>query len=279
MRIHIVACRILARELSALAATSPNMVDITWLARGLHNTPTKLRDRIVETLDDIYAQIDRNELEFRPDYIVLGYGLCSNGVVGVECRDIPIVVPRTDDCIALFLGSQQRYMKEFAESGGAYWLNSGWLEHSARLFDEEDFRRRRWLEYAEKYGEENADYLIEVESSWMNNYSTLGFIHSSVYERPEYLPHTAREAQKHNWQLREVNDDLRMLRMMVNGDWNENEFLILEPGERIAADYAGAKLKAEPAPQPPQPVSAARPSNEPVSVAFPYGDAKGGVSK
>lgn len=272
MRIHIVACRILARELSALAAASPNMVDITWLARGLHNTPARLRDRIAAALDGIYGEIERGELEFRPDYIVLGYGLCSNGVVGISCRDIPIVVPRTDDCIALFLGSQQRYMREFAESGGAYWLNSGWLEHSARLFDEEDFRRRRWLEYAQKYGEENADYLIEVESSWMSNYSTLGFIHSSVYERPEYIEHTAREAQRHGWRLHEVDDDLRLMRMMVNGDWNEEEFLILKPGERIAADYAGLKLKAEPAPEAAAPISAPRSSDEPVSAAFPYGD-------
>ena len=246
MRIHIVACRILTRELSALAAASDNAVDITWVARGLHNTPEKLRDKLIDTLDDIYGQLERGELEHRPDYIALGYGLCSNGVVGIECRDIPIVVPRTDDCIALFMGSQQRYMSEFANSGGAYWLNSGWMEHSARLFDEDDFRRRRWLEYAEKYGEENADYLIEVESSWMNNYSTLGYIRSSIFESPAYREMAVMEANRHDWRLRVIDDDTRMLRMMVDGTWNEEEFLVLRPGERIAADYTGRKLKAVP---------------------------------
>ena len=44
--------------------------------------------------------------------------------------------------------------------------------------------------------------------------------------------------------LREVNDDLRLLRMMVDGSWNDKEFLILQPGERIAPDYTGRKLKA-----------------------------------
>lgn len=246
MRIHIVACRIFARELSALAATSRNDIDITWIARGLHNVPSNLRERIICTLDDIYAQLERRELEFRPDYIVLGYGLCSNAVVGVECRDIPIVVPRTDDCIALFMGSQERYMKEFANSGGAYWLNSGWLEHSARLFNQDDLRRKHWLEYAEKYGAENADYLIEVEQGWMANYSTLGYIHSSIFEKPEYIDIARREARANSWRMREIDDDPRMLRMMVDGSWNEAEFLILKPGERIAADYTGAKLKAVP---------------------------------
>lgn len=244
MRIHIIACRIFARELGALAAVSPNTVDITWLPRGLHNTPERLRERIIATLDDIYGQLARGELEFRPDFIVLGYGLCSNGVVGVCCRDIPIVVPRTDDCIALFLGSQARYMDEFSAAKGAYWLNSGWIEQCARLFDEEDFKRRRWLEYAQKYGEDNADYLIEVESGWMKNYSTLGYIRSSVYENPLYRDAALRDAAAHGWRLRDVDGDDRMLRMMVEGTWNEDEFIILKPGERIAADYTGRKLKA-----------------------------------
>ncbi len=244
MRIHIVACRILTRELSFLASRSKNQIDFTWLGRGLHNTPEKLRQRICDVLDDLYRQFDEKELEFRPDYIVLGYGLCSNAVVGVPCKDIPIVVPRTDDCIALFMGSQKRYLEEFEKADGAYWLNSNWIEQSIRLVSGEDMKRRRWLEYAERFGEDNADYLIEVESSWEKNYSTLGYIRSEVYDDPANLEAAKQEAENKNWRLREIDDDLRMLRMVVEGTWNEKEFLILKPGERIAADYSGLKLKA-----------------------------------
>ena len=244
MRIHIVACRILSRELGYLASQSANQVDITWVGRGLHNTPEKLRNHLSSVLDGLYEQLENRELEHRPDYIVLGYGLCSNAVVGVRCRDIPIVVPRTDDCIALFMGSQARYLKEFVEANGAYWLNNGWIEQSARLVNGDDMRRRKWMEYAEKFGEDNADYLIEVESSWEKNYSTLGYIHSSVYDAAANLDATKREAEEKGWRLREVDGDLRMLRMMVDGTWNDTEFLILRPGERIAPDYTGLKLKA-----------------------------------
>lgn len=244
MRIHIIACRIFARELSYLSAISDNQIELTWLGRGLHNTPEKLQDRLCRTLDDLYAQWEARELEFRPDYIALGYGLCSKAVVGIKCRDIPIVIPRTDDCIALFMGSQQRYLEEFAAAKGAYWLNSGWLEQSARLFDSDDFKRRKWLEYAEKYGEDNADYLIEVESSWEKNYSTLGYIHSDIHDSPDNLRRAETEAERKGWRLRELNGDNRMLRMMVDGTWNEREFLILKPGETIAPDYSGLKLRA-----------------------------------
>lgn len=244
MRIHIIACRIFARELSYLASQSDNTIDITWIGRGLHNDPANLRSHLSDAVDELYHQIENGELDHRPDAIVLGYGLCSNGVIGVRCRDIPIIVPRTDDCIALFMGSQERYFREFSESGGAFWLNSAWLEQSTSLFDTDTIRRRKWQEYAEKYGEDNADYLMEVESSWISNYSTLGYIHSAVYDSPANLERAKEEADSKGWKLRELNDDLRLLRMMVDGTWNDREFLILKPGERIAADYTGLKLKA-----------------------------------
>ena len=245
MRIHIIACRIFARELSFLAAKSDNQIELTWIGRGLHNTPDKLRCRLAGALDALVEQLETGELEHRPDYIVLGYGLCSKAVAGLKCRDIPLVIPRVDDCIALFMGSQERYLKEFSEAKGAYWLNSGWIEQSARLFDSDDMKRRKWLEYAEKFGEDNADYLIEVESSWEKNYSTLGFIHSEVHDSADYLQRAREEADRKNWRLREVDGDLRLLKMMVDGTWNEEEFLILKPGQVIAPDYSGKKLRAE----------------------------------
>ena len=244
MRIHIIACRIFERELSYLAAKSDNQIDLTWIGRGLHNTPDALRARLCGAVDELYRQLETRELEYRPDAIVLGYGLCSKAVVGIRCRDIPIVIPRTDDCIALFMGSQARYLEEFAAVRGAYWLNSGWLEQSRNLFDSDDFKRRRWLEYAERFGEDNADYLIEVESSWEKNYSTLGYIHSDVHDAPDNLRRAGEEAARKGWQLRELQGDDRMLRMMTEGTWNEEEFLILKPGETAAPDYSGKKLCA-----------------------------------
>ena len=245
MRIHIIACRIFSRELSYLASQSENQIDITWVARGLHNTPQELSRYLQATVEGIHEQVEKGILENKPDAIVLGYGLCANGVVGIRCRDIPIVVPRTDDCIALFLGSQKRYMEEFGRAGGACWLNSGWIEHSLQLFDSEDIRRRKWQEYAEKFGEDNADYLIEMESGWISHYSTLGYIHSSVYDPAAYRNRAQSEAESHGWQLKEMQDDLRLLKMMVEGNWNDEEFLILKSGECIAADYTGKKLKAK----------------------------------
>lgn len=245
MRIHIVACRVLSREINYFAALSPHTVDVTWLPQGLHDTPDALRRMLADAIGSIHDQVEKNLLKHKPDAIALGYGLCSNGVVGLTARDIPLVIPRTDDCIALFLGSQKRYLQLFEQFNGAYWLNNGWIESCGTVVRQRETRQQRWQMYAEKYGEDNADYLIEQEGAWISHYSTCAFIHSDVYESSEHLQTAMRVARENGWGFEEIQGDVRMIRALAYGEWNEQEFLIVRPGERVAADYFGKKIRAE----------------------------------
>ncbi len=246
MRISIIACRVLGRELSALAATAENTIDLHWLPQGLHDVPAALRERIQRTINEIQDDVNNKYAKLPPDYIALGYGLCSNGVIGLESRDIPLIIPRTDDCIALFLGSQKTYLEHFQHMNGAYWLNNGWVESCGALVDMERKVRQRWQEYAEKFGEDNADYLIGLESQWLHHYDSCGYIKSEVYESPAYQQMAQQIAAEHGWQFKMVDGNLRILRMLVSGLWNQEEFLICPPCHRVTADYSGAKMRAEP---------------------------------
>lgn len=118
MRIAVIACRVFTRELSYYVSQSPHTVEVFWLPQGLHDTPDRLRRMIADTLGEIDRQREERLLKYSPDAIALAYGLCSNGVVGLESRDVPLIVPRTDDCIAQFLGSQRRYLALFAATQG-----------------------------------------------------------------------------------------------------------------------------------------------------------------
>ena len=62
--------------------------------------------------------------------IVLGYGLCSNGLVGVTARRQKLIVPRCHDCIALFLGSPARYDAVFRDHPGTFYLTPGWVKEN-----------------------------------------------------------------------------------------------------------------------------------------------------
>ena len=48
MRLHIIACRVLQREFSAALAHTPNMIDVSYLPQGLHNSPDELRRLLQE---------------------------------------------------------------------------------------------------------------------------------------------------------------------------------------------------------------------------------------
>lgn len=242
MRIHIIACRVFTRELSLYASQSPHAVDITWLPQGLHDTPEKLRQMLKGALDELYCQMKEQMMKHRPDYIVLGYGLCSNGVVGIESRDIPLVIPKTDDCIALFLGSQSRYLELFRKYNGTYWLNNGWIE-TAFIPSKEMFEKR-YNEYTERYGKENADFLSEQDRLWKMNYNTCGYINSPAYECPEYPLLARKIAKENNWDYVELKGDARLVRCMTEGVWDRKEFLVCPPGHRIEATYDDDKIRA-----------------------------------
>ena len=109
---------------------------------------------------------------------MLGYGLCSNGVAGLKARGIPLVVPRTDDCIAIFLGSQRRYLEAFHRYPGTYWINNGWLEHG--FVPTREALEERYARYVQDYGEDNAQFLMEQDGQWQKHYTTAGYIASPL---------------------------------------------------------------------------------------------------
>ncbi|MBU1712334.1 MAG: DUF1638 domain-containing protein, partial [Proteobacteria bacterium] len=95
----IIACRIMQPELEKIRKPNDG-VEIRYLDQGLHMTPKKMAPLIQEQIDLVTGRFEE---------IVLGYGLCANGIVGVQARKEGLYVPRSHDCIALFMGSCEAY--------------------------------------------------------------------------------------------------------------------------------------------------------------------------
>ena len=53
MRLKLIACKALFRELSYICALSDNIVDITWIRQGCHDYPDQLRKVLQEEIDRI----------------------------------------------------------------------------------------------------------------------------------------------------------------------------------------------------------------------------------
>ena len=126
MRLKLIACEILYRELCWAVARSPNRVDLEFLPKGLHDIGQEGMSR---RLQEVLAGVDPSQY----DAVLFGYGLCSNGVVGLSAREVRLVIPRAHDCITLFFGSKDRYLEYFQGHPGTYFKTSGWIERGEDL--------------------------------------------------------------------------------------------------------------------------------------------------
>jgi hypothetical protein len=249
MRLKVIACEVIARELYWCAAQARHAADITLLEQGLHDNSDTCRGRL-QTLIDA-AGPDRY------DALLLGYGLCNNAIAGVRAGPLPMIVPRAHDCITLLLGSKERYARLFAEHPGTYWFSSGWLEcrerRGARVEPRQNsglgptYRGADFSALVAKYGEDNARYLVEFMSHWEDHY-TRGALIEFEFDGPLGLRDRAREicAEK-GWQFVTVPGDLGLLRAGLDGDWTDDRFLRLEPGLAVRPCYDEGIVAAAPA--------------------------------
>ncbi|HUV07276.1 MAG TPA: DUF1638 domain-containing protein, partial [Spirochaetia bacterium] len=126
MRLKLIACDVLLRELCYLIARSPHTFDIEFTEKNSHNQSDLLRQSIQEKIGGCE---DKGY-----DAILLGYGLCGNSTIGLSSRQTRIVIPRAHDCCTLFLGSRQRFMEHFKDNPSQPFSSPGYMERSDFLF-------------------------------------------------------------------------------------------------------------------------------------------------
>jgi hypothetical protein len=141
------------------------------------------------------------------------------------------LVPRGHDCVTLLLGSKDKYQEYFDSHRGVYWYSAGWIESGKQPGKE---RYEKTLkEYQEKYGHDNAQYLMEMEQGWIKQYNWATYIDWDFTNSNEYSEYTKRCAEFLNWNYDQIKGDPALMQKFVDGDWDESEFLVVEPGRKI----------------------------------------------
>jgi hypothetical protein len=226
---------VLFREICFCAAGCANVLDITFLEKGLHDVGSK---KMSETLQSEIDKVDA----VRYDTILLCYGLCNNGICNLH-SPLPIVIPRAHDCITLLMGSKEKYKAYFHGNPGTFFFSAGWLERNKNPNDSADSvptqlgLGKTYEEYVELYDEETAKYLTEVLSDWLKNYKKTAFINTRVGREEMYRDLTKQFAAERGWAYEELGGDTGLIFRLLNGDWNPDEFLILPPHASIAPSY------------------------------------------
>ncbi|MDH3982237.1 MAG: DUF1638 domain-containing protein, partial [Kiritimatiellaceae bacterium] len=204
----------------------------------LHDIPTD------EMLKRLQAQVDEASKQ-NYDAILLGYGLCNNGLVGLKAGSIPLVLPRAHDCITLFFGSRQRYQDYFDAHPGTYFKTTGWIERDTISDDLKQLSIPNQIgmdltreQLVEKYGEDNAEFLWEELCNTGKNYSQITFIEMGVEPDDRFEKIAKEEADSKQWNFEKVAGKLTLLRGLLSGDWDEEDFLVVRPGSQIIAAHS-----------------------------------------
>lgn len=210
-RRRVIACETVIEEmLSWLPADVPHEV----LDFGLHINPAELKKALQKRIDEAsqYA-----------DVLLLGYGLCSMAVIGLKATSATLVIPRTDDCIAIFLGSCNAYKEQAKKEPGTYYLTKGWIEAGSTPFEEHK-------QLIEKFGEAKAERITHL---MLKNYKRLAFINTGQYEIERYRAYAQNTAEKFNLHFEEIDGSPALIKKMVFGPW-DHEFMVVAPGETIS---------------------------------------------
>ena len=195
--------------------TPESNIEIRYLDQGLHRQPHKMPSLIQDQIDQVAA---------RAGQIVLGYGLCSNGITGVTANKPGLIVPRCHDCITLFLGSCSAYRVALKEQPGTYYVTAGWIREG------QDPLSIIENDYTPRLGRKTAVWGMKEE---LKNYSHFVFINTGADNTAHLRQRTAENASFFNMEFKEIKGDLTFLEKLLYGPYSDEDFLFLKPGERI----------------------------------------------
>ena len=209
-KMAIIACEMLSDEIERVL---PQGMPCKYIDSSLHLFPEKLREAIQKAVLETDPKVKT---------ILLGFGLCSRAVEGICSQTSRIIIPRTDDCIGILLGSRKRYLEENKIAPGTYYLTGKWLDGDVSLFSEYDRMKEKW-------GQTRADSLMK---QLLGHYSRMALISTGLTQ--ERHRRKARElADFHGLKYAELEGTTNLLQELVTGISN-TEFIVLPPGTPMA---------------------------------------------
>lgn len=233
MKLLLFACDIMEDEMKPLLNQSEHQIDLHYVVRDeYHNFPKRSAGKLQQELDTISEGYD---------YILIGYAYCNRLLEGLTAGHTPLVVPRAHDCLTLFMGSRQRYMDEFKGNPGSYYFTRGFLTSKTSGYLQQQSVPDMlgegidtYEDMVEKFGEDNAQYLVEVLGSWKSNYKRGVLIQLPMYDQRDMSDEVKQICQSNSWNYAEIAGDMTLLNKLICGEWDQ-DFLIVQPGQCVCA--------------------------------------------
>lgn len=236
MTFYVIACRMFQHEVEAVLPEIPHRLRFSWLEMGEHARPDVLRGKLQHLIDTAGDC----------DAVLLLYGLCGRATAGLTAGSVPLVIPRNHDCGGILLGSRRRFEELFRDMPSTPFSSVGIVENGNYFFDEgvltvgDDYEK-----LVEQYGEDNARYIRDAMNPRLDGeLQPVWFISTPEVSAGEARETCRRRAHEDGREFRELAGDLRLIRMLLNGDHPDDEFLTVPPGAGIRQVYDWDRIVA-----------------------------------
>jgi hypothetical protein len=242
MKRFCIACGVFRKDLEEILPEMKEAPGVRYLEGGLHAEPALLKRELQKAIDEVPRDVDR---------IILLYGVCGKGIVGLKSDYQSIVIPRVHDCISLFLGGGREYKKQFSHVPGSYYISPGWYEeqvqprgrgarkknhphHSPAYVDSLD---KDVL--TERFGEENSKAVTDFFDGWKKNYKRAVYIDTGGEENEKYESYARSLAEENDWNYTRLEGSRRLIRRCFEADpVSDEEILVVPPGRELTFDPA-----------------------------------------
>jgi hypothetical protein len=237
--IAVIACGVIEAEVRHFTAGCTHIREMVFLPQGLHDDAVRMQR-------ELQAAINQAEANPAVEAVVLVYGLCSRGVENLRHARCPLVIARAHDCVTLFLGDKDRFAAYSREKPGTYWFNPGWIRGRASPGPDREAHLRR--EYAEKFGEDDVEYLLEMDRASLAHYQRATYVGLGLGDPAQEAEHTRSCAACLGWGFDQIPGDPSLLKALLHCDWDEKRFLIVPPRHVIRLTADDSIIRAEPEP-------------------------------
>ena len=217
----LIACAMIRKELEYLMERTPFSGEVVWMDKGLHEKPGNL-------LHALREEIGRRDA---PDTdILLAYGLCGNGVIGLKAEHARLVVPAFDDCLRILLSEEPG--KPILCNPRALLYTDGWM-------DREDGLLTKREKYIARYGEKKGRKILHL---MLKNYEEIMFLDTGLYDVAACMEEIRPAAAELSLRITQCGAHLRAYEKFLAGEW-DGEFIVTAPGETITEAHFDTRAR------------------------------------